>query len=138
MDLSFSNGTTRAVIPPMNTVKLLEEMKNLVEFRREHFTILIWKGEMKPPFIPILEKRPVLIQSEYVREENVAYIVSGIGIVAGKKAYEYLIQLPMVLEWSDEYIPLEKQQGEMSEVLLKWIKDYNIVAVPKTEEKKNE
>lgn len=124
MDLSFSDSTTSVVdSPPMNTAKLLEEMKDLVEFSRAHYTILIWKGETQFPFIPILKKSPILKQSDYILDEEMAYIVAGTGIIAGKKAYEYLIQLPVVLEWSDEYIPLEEQKGEMAKVLLKWIKD---------------
>lgn len=84
-------------------------------------TIYIWKNKPEDRYNPFSDDvRPELKCSKLIDDPYSAFIVAGIGIVAGEKAFEVLSKLNLNLVWSDEYIPLEDQQ---SYALIKdWLK----------------
>ena len=60
--------------------------------------------------------------SKYVAD-NTAYIMAGVGIVAGKNAFDFLQRVPPRLVWSKRYIALEDQSSEYAQMIAKWIAD---------------
>jgi hypothetical protein len=102
---SYSAGTTAN---PSAKVPSLEELSRAVEQAMAPVTIYIWRGG--DPLVPfIIGHSPVLKCSDLV-EEEAGYLIAGLGVVAGKKVYEYLRLVGVVLKWSDHFIPLEDQR----------------------------
>ena len=104
---SFSNSTT-GYQPEVDPEHLLDQMLRLKKRWEESklfVTIDVWKGDSslikRGPF-------PKLHKSDYV-EEDKAFIMAGVGIIAGKKAYDFLDEVGVILQWSDTHIPLEDQ-----------------------------
>ena len=96
---AYSTGTKAATTrwqPPVEN--LLDSLMKLIE-------IYVWRGP-RPRFNKDLF--PKLHCSDLVKEDA-AYIVAGVGIVAGVDAYDFLDEVGVILQWSDEYIPLEEQ-----------------------------
>ncbi len=67
----------------------------------------IWKGDKRIQILP-LKNRPKLLKSDLLNEDK-AYVMAGVGIIAGKKAYDYILSMFLALEWSDEFIDPQEQ-----------------------------
>lgn len=103
----FSAGTT-SNWPVVDYDTFITRMKQYLE--GPQVVIYIWKGPVENRYMFPEKLVPELHFSSLVLNDRVAYLMAGFGIVAGKQAYDLLVQLGVELEWSDEYIPLEEQR----------------------------
>jgi len=100
----------------------LEQMTEMMVFAtdrleemRRRSVLKIWRG---PHFLDFIREKPLLRVSGMIAG-NTIYIMAGVGIVAGRDMYNMLNSFTMMLEWSDDYIPLEDQESELAKILLK-------------------
>ena len=118
--MNSNTGTTsNGVGSPEQLVAGLKRMMIDIE-NFPHNRIKIWKGSTIFP-APFITKKdiPTLEYCPFV-DDIAFYIVAGIGIVAGKKAFKILSQLNIHFEWSDTHIPLEEQDSDVVRLIQKW------------------
>jgi hypothetical protein len=119
---TFNNGTT-SNLPQRSAEDLAAGIKQMLDLldNSQHNLIKIYRASgVSVPFITTQPDKPTL---EYypILPDNVLYIVSGVGIVAGKKTFALLDKMNIRFEWSDTYIPLEEQDSDVAKILNKWI-----------------
>jgi len=118
LDKSYSASTTAVTGPPVSLEDIQTAMVKAKEAAKIN-TIKIWKGGNTDRLLFVTPFRPELHYSAYLRD--ICFILcKGIGIVAGSKAFALIRRMNAVLQWSDEYIPLEDQTSEAAKTLFKW------------------
>jgi len=118
-DYSFEVSPSATNCTPSPPPSSFKDILNSIEETVALFTIRVWKGEGITCFFT--SGYPELICSEYL-DDNIAYIVSGYGVVAGRKAFRFLRENRFKLVWSDDPIPLEEQA--CFQLLKKYIQEY--------------
>ena len=112
-------GSTSTTGYPSLSLEQMTEMMvfatDRLEEMRRRSVLKIWRG---PHFLDFIREKPLLRVSGMIAG-NTIYIMAGVGIVAGRDMYNMLNSFTMMLEWSDDYIPLEDQESELAKILLK-------------------
>ena len=117
----YSSGITNtsAISSPeedkLSVDKMLEILDKFNKVKRTCI-LKIWKG---PNTYLQVKDLPSITYSKLI-PDGICYIMAGVGIIAGIDAFDYLMRIPIVLEWSENYIPLEDQNDPLAKVLLKW------------------
>jgi hypothetical protein len=125
LDGSFSTSTTGYAGPEPTLEDIQAGMLLAKQLMERSSTLLkIWRGEgaSKACVGDDSKRYPRIIYSEYMRD-NMLVIMAGIGIIAGAVAYKIVRNMDLVLQWSDEYIPLEDQPSQAAQMLLKWAEE---------------
>lgn len=117
-------NTTSAALPFYGNAKLdidkLLELKKRIESWPKKPVLFIWKGDTS--LLPLRDK-PLFAIGQYLQDAHAVYLVAGVGLIAGKKAYEKLLKLNFELRWSQSFMELEEQESLWQHVFASKLED---------------